>query len=519
MPSLLNVRNLSIFHPHSHKLVDDVSFEVNAGETLAIVGESGSGKSLTALSILGLTPLKTVGSASFKGEELIGSPHIHKFRSQHVGFIFQEPLSALNPLHTIERQVEEPLVCHTNMTKLERKARLQELFDMVELPTDRLQNYPHQLSGGQRQRVMIAMALACKPSMLIADEPTTALDAVLQRNIMEKLSAIQSSMGMGLLLISHDLHMVTSKAQNISVMYQGAIVEMGPAHQVIQNPKHPYTKKLLDGKPKGSAVSGVSMTKPIVKAEMLSVQFERPKPFLQFKKEEPFQALHPITLAIHKKETLGVLGESGSGKTTLAKALLRFVHANGDVFFHHYHWSKLPHKKLQVLRPHFQMLFQDPFSSLNPKLSIAQIVYEGLMWQKKEYTKKLLREAAKKALRDVGLDASFLDRYPHECSGGQRQRIALARALIMEPECLILDEPTSALDASIQSEMVNLLRNIQAEKGISYILISHDIRVVKALSHRIIVLRDGRIVEEGDTKDLCSNPEHPYTRELMRDVI
>lgn len=518
MKKLLSLHDVSIQHPQGHDLVSGVNFDLSPGQTIAIVGESGSGKSLTALSILGLTPLRIHGSIQFEGTELINNPNISHYRSRHIGMIFQEPLSALNPLHTLGQQIEEPLKCHMNMTANERKNRICELLDLVDVPEDRLVSYPHQLSGGQRQRVMIAMALACKPKILIADEPTTALDVVLQKRIMAELKELQEKLGLSLILISHDLLMVARQAQTIAVMHQGRIVEMGAADDILQRPQHPYTHKLLQGVPKGQAIPIKTKAPIVLQATNIAVNFPRPKPFLQWHTEEPFHALHPLDLSVKYGETLGILGESGSGKTTLAKALLRFVKSEGNVIFQDKPWSKLHHKELRLLRPNFQMLFQDPFSSLNPRLSVAQIVYEGLLWQNPRPSLEERRHAAEKGLYDVGLDASFLDRYPHECSGGQRQRIALARALIIKPACLILDEPTSALDASIQSDMVDLLRDIQKNTGVGYILISHDIRVVRSLSHRIIVLQQGRMVETGTTEEVYTNPKHPYTCALVEDL-
>lgn len=515
---LLSFRNVSIKHPSGHNLVDHISFDLRAGETLALVGESGSGKSLSALSVLGLTSLSIDGSIQLDGEELIGNPYLRHFRSKHVGMVFQEPLSALNPLHTIGKQIEEPLEIHTSMSRSERKQRVLEVLDLVEVPHDRLTSYPHQLSGGQRQRVMIAMALVCKPRLIIADEPTTALDVVLQKKIMAELGEIQKKLGLGLLLISHDLLMVARQAQRIAVMHQGKIVEIGDTHDILTKPKHPYTQKLLLGVPKGHAWPISESASTVLKVNNIAVSFERSRSFFKLKKESPFQAVHPLSLTLRAGETLGVLGESGSGKTTLAKALLRFVPSQGHVVFEGKPWSDLAHSKLRRLRSRFQMLFQDPFSSLNPRFSIVQTVYEGLLWIDPCPSLAERRERAASALLQVGLDASFLDRYPHECSGGQRQRIALARALIVKPTCLILDEPTSALDASLQSDMVDLLRLIQQQTNVAYILISHDVRVVRALSHTIMVLQKGHVVESGPTHEVYNNPQHPYTCALVEDL-
>ena len=517
--SVLSLDRVCVQHPLGHNLVDRVSFNIAPGETFALVGESGSGKSLTALSVLALTPLKTKGSIKFLGQELINSSQIQKFRGKHVGMIFQEPLSALNPLHTIAQQIEEPLEIHTSMNRANRRARVQELLDLVEVPQDRMMSYPHQLSGGQRQRVMIAMALACEPQLLIADEPTTALDVVLQKKIMAELGNLQKKLGLSLLLISHDLLMVAKQAQKVAVMHQGQIVEVGCARDILENPQHPYTQKLLQGVPRGRALPVKEVAGRILEVQEVSVSFPRPKPFLQWKRVPPFQALYPLSFDLKEGETLGILGESGSGKTTLAKALLRFVDSSGDVTFQGKPWSRLHKKELKGLRHRFQMLFQDPFSSLNPRLSVAQTVYEGLLWLDSiRLSPEERRERAAQALKQVGLDSTFLDRYPHECSGGQRQRIALARSLIIKPSCLVLDEPTSALDASIQSDMVDLLRDIQKNTGVSYILISHDIRVVRALSHNIIVLQQGHVVESGATELVYSHPQHPYTRALVEDL-
>jgi microcin C transport system ATP-binding protein len=503
-------------------VVKNVSFALNQGETLALVGESGSGKSVTALSILGLLPYPMAyhptGSIHFMEQELLnkGDVFLRQIRGRDIGMIFQEPMTALNPLHTIEKQIAESLIIHKGLTTTKAQRRVIELLDMVGFPEakNRLNAYPHQLSGGQRQRVMIAMALACEPKLLIADEPTTALDVTIQAGIIQLLQDLQKRLNMGLILISHDLGMVAKVADHIAVMREGVVVEQGLKSEVLQRPSHPYTKTLVEAEPSG-APHPIQADAPIIlTAEKIRVAFQQKKRLFQ-RRQPDFEAVKDISLTLKQGETLGIVGESGSGKSTLAYALLRLVESRGKIVFCNQSIDSWKQKQLRALRAKMQIIFQDPFSSLNPRLSIGQIVAEGLEIHS-TLTPSEIDQRVIGALKDVGLPEDVRFRYPHEFSGGQRQRVAIARALILHPNLLILDEPTSALDRSIQAEVIELLRELQVKYQLSYLFISHDLKVVRAMSHRILVMQNGAVVENGEAHHIIEHPTTEYGQRLMR---
>ena len=526
--TLLRVDHLSVHFTSRNsspfEAVKDVSFQLNQGETLALVGESGSGKSVSALSILGLLPYPMAyhptGSILFQGQELLNAPEgiLRKIRGHDIGMIFQEPMTALNPLHTIEKQISEPLLIHKGMSKPQAKERVIELLHLVGFAdgVNRLQAYPHQLSGGQRQRVMIAMALACEPKLLIADEPTTALDVTIQASILDLISSLQKQFQMGLLLISHDLGMVAKMAQTMAVMRNGEVVEQGPTTTVLKKPKHPYTKHLIESEPSGHPSPVPKSAASILKTKDIHVTFKGQKKSWSSRGSSDVRAVDGISFSLMAGETVGIVGESGSGKSTLAYAVLRLVESQGDINFCGTELQGLSRRVIRPLRPQMQIIFQDPFSSLNPRLSIGQIVAEGLEIHQKHLDKKTIDDQVQMILQEVGLSPEMRNRYPHEFSGGQRQRIAIARALILKPKLLILDEPTSALDRSIQAEMIGLLRNLQTRYQLAYLFISHDLKVVRAMSHRIIVMKQGRIVEEGKTEKIFTKPQSAYTKTLIR---
>lgn len=523
--NLLEVKNLSVrFAPMGRPVVDavqDISFKIQPKQTLALVGESGSGKSVSAFSILRLLPYPMAshpsGEIIFDQQDLlkISDNEIRQIRGKRIGMIFQEPMTALNPLHTIEKQISETIRLHLKLSKTETLGRVKELLDLVEFPeaVQRLSAYPHELSGGQRQRVMIAMALACNPDLLIADEPTTALDVTIQAGIIKLLQKLQSDLGMSMLLISHDLGMVKHIAHNVAVMHNGKIVESGSVDEVFKKSQHAYTKRLIDAEPKGNPVPVLKNAKEQVVVNDIKVVFEN-KPLFSFKKLPPKIAVNHVSFVLNQGETLGVVGESGSGKSTLAYAILRLIGSSGRVVFQ---GQELPKglKKMLPWRKDLQIIFQDPFGSLNPRFSILDVVCEGLRVHCKDLSTKKMRETAAQALEQVGLNETFLERYPHELSGGQRQRVAIARALVLKPTLVILDEPTSALDRSIQSDILDLLRNLQKDYGLSYIFISHDLKVIKVMSHRVIVMRDGKIVEQNSAENLFNNPQTEYTKNLL----
>ncbi|HXR86220.1 MAG TPA: ABC transporter ATP-binding protein [Stellaceae bacterium] len=524
--SLLAVKDLSVTFASGDSRVEavrGVSFDLDKGETLALVGESGSGKSVTALSIMQLLPypMASHGAASsirFDGTELVRASEatLRDIRGNRIAIVFQEPMTSLNPLHTIEKQIAETLNLHKGLSGVAARARVLELLRLVGLPEaeSRLNAYPHQLSGGQRQRVMIAMALANEPDILIADEPTTALDVTIQAQILKLLKDLQARFGMALLLITHDLTIVRKMADRVLVMTEGQIVERGKTEQLFTTPQHPYTCKLLAAEPRGEPRPADPTGKPLVEARDVRVWF--PIKTGLFRRTTAYiKAVDGVDMVLRQGETLGVVGESGSGKTTLGLALLRLIQSRGEIVFDGHRIDELGGNALRSLRREMQVVFQDPYSSLSPRLSIAQIIEEGLKVHKLGGSAKQRRAEIERLLQEVGLDPAAADRYPHEFSGGQRQRIALARALVLKPRFLLLDEPTSALDMSVQAQMVELLRDLQARYGIGYLFISHDLRVVKALAHDIMVMKDGKVVEIGPAASIFTAPQTAYTRALM----
>ena len=523
--TLLDIRDLSVAFKNGGETtlaVDHVSFSISRGETVALVGESGSGKSVTALSILKLLSYPPAshptGEILFKGDDLLKADEdaLRKIRGNAVTMVFQEPMTSLNPLHSVERQIGEILSLHKGLSGEAARKRIVELLEEVGIrdAASRLESYPHQLSGGQRQRVMIAMALANEPDLLIADEPTTALDVTVQAQILRLLKEIQRTRGMAMLFITHDLNIVRAIADRVCVMTDGKIVEQGAVSEIFTHPQHAYTQKLLAAEPKGVPESVPPNAEMILSTERLKVWFPIKRGF--FKKTiGHIKAVDGISLSIRSSETLGVVGESGSGKTTLGLALLRLISSEGPIVYLGKNINGLSSKAMRPLRRDIQIVFQDPFGSLSPRLSIADIVGEGLTVQDRALSIEEQREIVAQALIDVGLDPKTMDRYPHEFSGGQRQRIAIARAIVLNPKFIVLDEPTSALDMSVQAQIVELLRNIQIKRNLAYLFISHDLKVVKALAHHILVMKDGQVVEEGSATEIFAQPKEDYTRTLF----
>jgi len=503
-------------------VVHKIGFELNAGETLALVGESGSGKSVTALSILQLlNPNQAsypAGSIKFRGEEIIGAPPsvLERIRGDQIGMIFQEPMTSLNPLHTIERQLNEVLFIHKGLDKKAAHERCLELLSMVGLDqvSERMGAYPHQLSGGQRQRVMIAMALANDPDILIADEPTTALDVTVQAQILELLVELQKKLGLAILLITHDLTVVENIAHRVCVMLDGEILEDRETKEIFTNPSHPYTQELLASEPSGSAPKVDPSVEPILKTEDLKVWFPIRRGVFR-RTVGHVKAVDGVSLEIRPGETLGVVGESGSGKSTLAQALLRLVPSDGAIYFDGKPIHNLSGSALKPLREDMQVVFQDPYSSLSPRMTISDIVLEGLRAHNRLPSKEIGEQKVIDVLSQVGLDSDSRFRYPNEFSGGQRQRVAIARALILEPRLIMLDEPTSALDRAVQVQLIELLRDLQSRLGLAFLFISHDLKVVRAMSSRVMVMNGGKVVESGDVDDVFDNPTHPYTQDLI----
>jgi len=524
--ALLEIENLGVNFALPYRTlaaVKGASFALDKGETLALVGESGSGKTVTALSILQLLPAASAShpagsSIRFDGAELVGAPEseLRHIRGGRIAMIFQEPMTSLNPLHTVAKQIGEALWLHKRMNGKAARDRTVELLRLVGLPDaeNRLQSYPHQLSGGQRQRVMIAMALANEPDLLIADEPTTALDVTVQAQILKLLKDLQARFGMALLLITHDLGVVRKMADRVCVMTQGEIVEAGAVREVFDRPRHPYTRHLLDAQPKGAPVVPADGTPVLMDSKEVKVWF--PIKTGLFRRVTGFiKAVDGIDLAVRAGETLGVVGESGSGKTTLGLALLRLVESEGAIVYDGKHLDQLTGRTMRPLRRELQIVFQDPYSSLSPRLTIGQIVEEGLKVHSLGGDAAGRRRLVEDALDAVALPRDVVDRYPHEFSGGMRQRLAFARILALRPRLIVLDEPTSALDMSLQAQMVDLLRDLQRRYNIAYLFISHDLRVVKALAHQILVMKDGKAVEQGPARRIFESPRHAYTRALM----
>jgi microcin C transport system ATP-binding protein len=520
--SVLEVNNLSVSFGSGEGTVHavrNVSFHVDQGETVALVGESGSGKSVTALSTVSLVPGATAitGSVTYDGQEMVGADEgtLRRIRGNDISFIFQEPMTSLNPLHTLEKQITESLVLHQDLRGEAARARVIELLNKVGIrdPEERLGAYPHQLSGGQRQRVMIAMALANGPKLLVADEPTTALDVTIQAQILELLADLKRDMGMSLLFITHDLTIVRRIADRVCVMQQGEIVEQGRTAEIFANPRHPYTQKLLAAEPTGMPEPVEQDAPEIVTTTDLRVWFPIQRGLMR-RVVGHIKAVNAATLTVRAGETVGIVGESGSGKTTLALAIMRLISSQGPVVFMGRDVQGLHSRDLRPIRREMQIVFQDPYGSLSPRMTIEQIVSEGLTVHGVE--KEDRRRKVAEILTEVGLDPEMMDRYPHEFSGGQRQRIAIARAMILRPKLVVLDEPTSALDMTVQVQIVDLLRRLQRRHGIAYLFISHDLKVVRALSHKVIVMKNGDMVETGETQALFARPQSDYTRDLMR---
>ena len=506
--------------------VRGVSFEINRSENVAIVGESGSGKSVTALSLLKLHDPRQVeypdGRILYDRRDLMAASEgeMRAIRGKDISMIFQEPMTSLNPVYPVGVQIQETLKLHRNLDRQAARKIAIELLERVGIrePQHRVDAFPHMLSGGQRQRAMIAMALACDPVLLIADEPTTALDVTVQQQILDLLKDLQRETGMSVLLITHDLNLVRRFADRVCVMHEGQIVEQAQSKALFRQPKHDYTKYLLDSEPESRIAEIEPGSSTVIEAENVRVYFPIKKGFFKRKVGE-VKAVDNIDVALRKGETLGIVGESGSGKTTLGMALLRMVDSSGDIRFGEHLISGYREQQMRPLRRFFQIVFQDPFSSLSPRMTVEQIVGEGLKLHYPELTRDQRYDRIVNTLKEVGLDEGALWRYPHEFSGGQRQRIAVARTVILEPDVILLDEPTSALDVSVQKQVLSLLSDLQVKHKLSYLFISHDLRVVRAMSHRVIVMREGRIVESGPVDDVFENPRQSYTRELARASI
>jgi microcin C transport system ATP-binding protein len=522
--ALVDVRNLSVAFGDGKDLVqvvNGVSFHIGKGENVALVGESGSGKTVSAMSILRLLPNSAshpTGEIWFGGSDILKmtGPQLRNIRGRRISIIFQEPMTSLNPLHTIEKQVGEIIKLHQMLSESETRIRVIELLTKVGIrdPQKRLGAYPHQLSGGQRQRVMIAIALANKPDLLIADEPTTALDVTIQAQILELLKSLQKEMGMAMLLITHDLGIVRRMAERVYVMRNGDIVETGDTEQIFTAPKHPYTRHLLEAEPKGLPPSADPTRPVVVETDNLKVWFPIKKGLLQ-RTVDHVRAVDGLSMKLRSGETLGVVGESGSGKTTLGLAILRLISSEGPIAYVGKRIDALTNSQMRPLRKEMQIVFQDPYGSLSPRLTVGQIIEEGLLIQNPELDDDQRRERVGAELKEVGLDPASQDRYPHEFSGGQRQRIAIARAMVLQPKFVMLDEPTSALDMSVQAQIVDLLRRLQESHSLAYLFISHDLKVVRALCNYVIVMKNGKVVEEGPARDIFEKPQHEYTKALL----
>jgi microcin C transport system ATP-binding protein len=518
--SLVEVENLSVAFG-LHRVVDHVSFTIDRGETLALVGESGSGKTLTALSLLQLLPpgaVNTSGRVVLDGMSMIGADErsLRRVRGCATGMIFQEPMTSLNPLHRVGRQVAEAITLHRRISREAVRARVIEALQQAGFPDAerRLDAFPHQLSGGQRQRVMIAMALANDPALLIADEPTTALDVTIQAQILKLLAELKAARGLALLHITHDLTIVRHLADRVAVMKGGQLVELGSAARIFAAPQHPYTRMLLAAEPKGRPAALAAKAKTLIEARDLRVHFAISRGLLR-RTVGVVKAVDGVSISVREGETVGLVGESGSGKSTMGFGMLRLLPCTGDLRSETRDLRKLDKRALRRMRARMQIVFQDPYSSLSPRMHVGDIVAEGLDVHAPCLDRAERQARIAEALEEVGLAAEFADRYPHEFSGGQRQRIAIARTLVLKPRLVVLDEPTSALDRSVQAQIVDLLRELQVRHDIGYLFISHDLRVVRALAHRIVVLRHGKVVEQGPADVVFARPQHPYTRALM----
>ena len=520
---LLSIKNLSVIFSDGGNIinaVNHVSLDLMKSETLALVGESGSGKSVTAFSIMRLLPKSASmkrGDIKFEGNNLINmSEHeIRKIRGNRIGMIFQEPMSSLNPLHTIEKQINEILLVHQGLSSKKAREKTLELLEMVEIqnPKKRLNAYPHELSGGQRQRIMIAMALANSPDILIADEPTTALDLTVQSKVLKLIKNLQKKYNMAILLITHDFGIVRNFSDKVAVMNAGKIVEFGDTEKIFSKPKHAYTKKLIDSEPKGNPVKISKNTISYVSTKNLRVWFPIKKGILK-RTVDHIKAVSDISIQIKKGFCLGIVGESGSGKSTLGLAILKLIKSSGEIIIDKVPIQSLNQKQINNLRKNMQIVFQDPFGSLSPRMTIKQIIAEGLEIHQKNNHSNFTGQI-EKVLEEVGLNPNMMNRYPHEFSGGQRQRIAIARALILKPSFLILDEPTSSLDRSVQTQVLDLLKKLQKKYEMTYLFISHDLKIIKSICHEIVVMKDGIAVESGPTKKILKNPKNEYTRSLI----
>ncbi|WP_313305218.1 ABC transporter ATP-binding protein [Stutzerimonas balearica] len=525
--NLIEIRDLAVEFSHGEsrqRVVEGVSFDIRKGETLALVGESGSGKSVTAHSILRLLPYPLAshpaGQILFHGEDLLqaGEKRMRAIRGNRIAMVFQEPMTSLNPLHTVGKQINEVLSIHKGLRGRAASARTLELLELVGIPNarERFRAYPHELSGGQRQRVMIAMALANEPELLIADEPTTALDVTVQLKILELLKDLQARLGMSLLLISHDLNLVRRVAHRACVMQRGRVVEQASCEQLFRAPQHPYTQELLAAEPSGGPVD-VEQRPPLLEVNDLRVWFPIKKGVMR-RTVDHVKAVDGVSFSLPKGQTLGIVGESGSGKSTLGLAILRLIGSRGEIRFQGHELSSLSQRDVRPLRRQMQVVFQDPFGSLSPRMSVGQIIGEGLRIHRIG-TAKEQEAAIIEALVEVGLDPDTRHRYPHEFSGGQRQRIAIARALVLKPALILLDEPTSALDRTVQRQVVELLRSLQQKYDLTYLFISHDLAVVRALSHQMMVVKQGQVVEQGVASEIFAAPQHPYTQQLLESAF
>ena len=527
---LLSIRNLEVaFGLSSESLttvVRNINFDIYSGQKLALVGESGSGKSVTALSILQLHDIRQThylqGEIQFDGQDLLSlnEDKIRKIRGQDIAMIFQEPMTALNPVYRIGEQLVESLIVHKGVSRSQARQHMIELLDRTGIiePEKRFDAYPHMLSGGQRQRVMIAMALACQPRLLIADEPTTALDVTIQAQIVELLEDLQKEFGMAVLMITHDLNMVKRFADHVCVMKDGEIVERNNVNDLFSNTEHEYTRHLLNSQPEtlvSESEETVNNKTILLDAKKIRCYFPIKAGFFN-RQIGDVKAVDDVSVVLKQSETVGIVGESGSGKTTLGMCLLRLQNCDGDIILNNNVISTLSHRELRPLRKEFQVVFQDPFSSLSPRMNIKQIVEEGLKIHFPEFSEVERYQRIKNVITEVGLEESMLTRYPHEFSGGQRQRIAIARVVVLEPKLILLDEPTSALDVSVQKQVLSLLKQLQENHNISYLFITHDLRVIRAMAHKVIVMRHGKVIEEGDTEKIFEHPTNEYTKTLLQ---
>ncbi len=522
---LISIENLSVDFKVADQIVHavkNISFDIPRGKNIALVGESGSGKSVTALSILNLHDASHVnfptGKIIYQQQDLLlqTERQLQSIRGRDIAMIFQEPMTSLNPVYPVAKQIIEPLMQHQNLNRSDALKRGIELFDRVGIPdpSRHINSFPHMMSGGQRQRVMIAMALACNPKLLIADEPTTALDVTIQKQILELIQDLQTEFGMSILMITHDLNLVKHYSDYVCVMNQGEIVEQDDVQKVFQNPQHAYTQQLLASQPERHIIELDADAKPLLQGKDMRVYFAVTKGFFKRKIDE-VKAVDQVDMYLSQGETLGIVGESGSGKTTLGMALLRLQNSSGEIVFNEQRLDILNESALRPLRKSFQVVFQDPFSSLSPRMTVEQIVGEGLQIHFPELSPQQCKQKIIQMLSEVGLDDSVLWRYPHEFSGGQRQRIAIARVVILDPELILLDEPTSALDVSVQKQVLKLLADLQRKHKISYMFISHDLNVIRSISHRVMVMQQGRVVEEGETERIFNQPQQAYTKELL----